>query len=133
VTEALLDTILCNGGHGLRKSIDINDEDHPIAGQIIGAEPETMSKAAGLLEEHGYDVIDLNYACPVKKIKNKARGGHMLRDLPRAVDILKAVRDVLRPETPTSISLRYAFDGSEGSAEQFEQIVETAFDYGYSA
>ena len=78
VTEALLDVILCNGGEGLRKSIDINDEDHPVAGQIIGSEPETMARAAGILAAAGYDVIDLNFACPVKKIKNKARGGHML-------------------------------------------------------
>src|SRR4029078_11281806 len=49
VTEALLDTILINGGQGLRKSIDINDEDHPVAGQIIGSEPDTMARAACLL------------------------------------------------------------------------------------
>ena len=36
VTEALLDTIMLSGGLGLKKSIDINDQDHPIAGQIIG-------------------------------------------------------------------------------------------------
>ena len=71
VTEALLDTILVNGGQGLRKSIDINDEDHPVAGQIIGSDPDTMAKAAGLLQQAGYDVIDLNFACPVKKIRNK--------------------------------------------------------------
>src|SRR6059058_2821315 len=105
VTEALLDTILVNGGQGLKRSIDINDEDHPVAGQIIGSEPETMSKAACLLEQAGYDVIDLNFACPVKKIKNKARGGHMLHDVPRALGILKAVRDALKPQAITTISL----------------------------
>src|SRR4051812_11518128 len=98
VTEALLDTIMINGGEGLRKSIDINDEDHPVAGQIIGSEAESMTKAALTLQRAGYDVIDLNYACPVKKIKNKARGGHMLRDVPRALGILKSVRDALPPE-----------------------------------
>src|SRR5205823_4292607 len=71
VTEALLDTILVNGGLGLRKSIDINDEDHPVAGQIIGSEPDSMARAAVILHQAGYDVIDLNFACPVKKIKNK--------------------------------------------------------------
>src|SRR5438876_9925757 len=60
VTEALLDTILVNGGHGLRKSIDVNDEDHPVAGQIIGSEPQTMAKAAGLLQQAGVDGSDLN-------------------------------------------------------------------------
>src|SRR5208337_2720888 len=70
VTEALLDVILCNGGQGLKRSIDINDEDHPIAGQIIGSDPEPMATAARILADSAYDVIDLNFACPVKKIKN---------------------------------------------------------------
>src|SRR6266576_2141421 len=100
VTEALLDTIMLNGGEGLRRSIDVNDEDHPVAGQIIGAEPQQMAAAARILAERGYDVIDLNFACPVKKIKNKARGGHMLMDVPRARSILQRVREILPPNAP---------------------------------
>jgi nifR3 family TIM-barrel protein len=132
VTEALLDTILVNGGQGLRKSIDINDEDHPVAGQIIGAEPETMARAACLLQQAGYDVIDLNFACPVKKIKNKARGGHMLADTARGISILRAVRDAL-PTATLSVSLRRGFDDSPQSVDRFEQLIETAFDLGYAA
>src|SRR5213075_3115609 len=122
VTEALLDTILVNGGLGLRKSIDINDEDHPVAGQIIGSDPDTMAKAACLLQQAGYDVIDLNFACPVKKIKSKARGGHMLMDVPRAVSIVKAVRDALPPSAVTTVSLRRGFDDSPESEDRFHQI-----------
>ena len=133
VTEALLDIILLNGGQGLKKSIDINDEDHPVAGQIIGSEPEGMSHAAEILAKHGYDVIDLNFACPVKKIKNKARGGHMLQDVPRAVDILKAVRDALPAEVPTTISLRRGFDDSPQSEERFHVLMQTAIELGYAA
>src|SRR4051812_37990660 len=133
VTEALLDVIMVNGGEGLRKSIDVNDEDHPVAGQIMGSEPATMARAAGLLQQAGYDVIDLNFACPVKKIRNKARGGHMLLDVPRAVSILKAVRDALPPATPTTISMRRGFDEFPESVERFHQIVEQAWANGYSA
>jgi len=133
VTEALLDVIMVNGGEGLRKSIDINDEDHPVAGQIIGSEPETMARAASLLQQAGYDVIDLNFACPVKKIKNKARGGHMLMDVPRAVSILKAVRDALPPRVPTTVSLRRGFDDSAQSVDRFYEIVETMWSQGYAA
>src|SRR5438309_6849252 len=97
VTEALLDVILLNGGEGLRKSIDLNDEDHPLAGQIMGSEPETMSKAAHILWSHGHDVIDLNFACPVKKIKNKARRGHTLLAPDTPIDALQAARDPLPP------------------------------------
>jgi len=133
VTEALLDVIMCNGGEGLRKSIDINAQDHPVAGQIIGSEPETMTRAASLLQQAGYDTIDLNFACPVKKIRNKARGGHMLIDVPRAASILKSVRDALPPEIPTTISLRRGFDDSSESADRFYEIVEEAWGHGYSA
>src|SRR5688500_4019871 len=133
VTEALLDVILANGGQGLKKSIDINDEDHPVAGQIIGSEPGTMAVAGKLLSDAGYDVIDLNFACPVKKIKNKSRGGWMLKDLPRAFDLLKAVRDVVPPGKPTTVSLRRAFDDNAESKERFEAIVEKAWELGYSA
>src|SRR5687767_1609539 len=133
VTEALLDVIMVNGGQGLRKSIDINDEDHPVAGQIIGSEPDTMARAAVLLQQAGYDVIDLNFACPVKKIKNKARGGHMLFDEARAVSIVKAVRDALPPSAVTTVSLRRGFDDSNESRERFERIVETIFANDYAA
>jgi nifR3 family TIM-barrel protein len=133
VTEALLDVILLSGGQGLRKSIDIDDDDHPVAGQVMGSEPETMARAARILCEAGYDVIDLNFACPVKKIKNKARGGHMLRDVPRALGVLKAARDALPPEVPTTISLRRAFDETPESRDNFYEVVDAAWAHGYSA
>jgi len=132
VSEALLDITLCNGGEGLRKSIDVNDEDHPVAGQIIGSEPETMAKAAGLLADAGYDVIDLNFACPVKKIKNKARGGHMLLDVDRAQSVLRAVRDRIT-DRPLTVSLRRGYDDSEESEDRFYQVLETAWTLGFAA
>jgi tRNA-dihydrouridine synthase len=92
-----------------------------------------MSRAAVILAEHGYDVIDLNFACPVKKIKNKARGGHMLRDVPRAISILKSVRDAVPSNVPTTVSLRRGFDDTNESVDQFHEIVETAWSLGYAA
>src|SRR4051812_23285628 len=133
VTEALLDVILLSGGEGLRRSIDINDEDHPVAGQVIGSDPTTMSRAARLLQQAGYDVIDLNFACPVKKIKNKARGGHMLKDVPRATDVLKSVRVALPPHVPLTVSLRRGFDDTSESQDNFFRIIETAWEQGYAA
>src|SRR5687768_11473231 len=133
VTEALLDVIMLAGGQGLKKSIDVNDEDHPVAGQVIGSEPEQMARAAVILAERGYDVIDLNFACPVKKIKNKARGGHMLQDLPRAEGILKAVRDAVPAHVPTTVSLRRSFTDTPESVEQFHRVAEAAWGNGYAA
>jgi nifR3 family TIM-barrel protein len=132
VTEALLDTLMLQGGQGLARSIDINDEDHPVAGQIIGSEPETMSAAAVILARHGYDVIDLNFACPVKKIKNKARGGHMLRDVMRGLSILRAVRAAL-PGHPLTVSLRRAFDDAPSSSQVLYDLIDEAFSLDYAA
>ena len=132
VTEALLDVILLSGGQGLRRSIDINDEDHPVAGQVIGSEPDAMAQAARILAGSGYDVIDLNFACPVKKIKNKARGGHMLLDDHRAVAVLGAARDAVSSDIPMTISLRRGFDDSDESRERFHRIVDRAFSVGYA-
>ena len=133
VTEALLDTILLSGGKGLRNSIDIDDEDHPTAGQVIGSDPDAMAAAAAILARSGYDVVDLNFACPVKKIRNKARGGHMLQDVPRATDILRTARDAVPAEVPMTVSLRRSFDDGPRSADQFDALVETAWAAGYAA
>lgn len=133
VTEALLDVILLNGGKGLKQSIDINDEDHPIAGQLIGSEPHQMARAAVILAGAGYDVIDVNLACPVKKIKNRARGGYLLSDESAAKDILKAVRDALPPTVPTTLKVRRAYDGSPESHDLVERLLDTAFSCGYAA
>ena len=133
LTEALLDTILLSGGQGLKRSIDIADEDHPIAGQIIGSEAETMAAAAAILRDAGYDVIDLNFACPVKKIKNRARGGHMLRDLERGQSILRGVRDALGGTATITVSLRRAFDDSPESEETFWRLMDAAWSVGVAA
>lgn len=132
VTEALLDTIMLNGGKGLENSIDINDEDHPVAGQIIGSDADTMSRAAAILHERGYDVIDLNFACPVKKIKNKARGGHMLGDTERGLAILRQVRATL-PAATLSVSMRRGFDDDAESEEKVYRLIEEAWELGYAA
>ncbi len=132
MTEALLDRIMLDGGQGLKKSIDINDEDHPVAGQVMGSEPADMAAAAAILADAGYDVIDLNFACPVKKVKNKARGGWMLKDLPRGTAILRACRDRLG-DHPITVSLRRSFDDTPEAQDVFWQTLEAATSVGVAA
>jgi len=133
VTEAMLDVIMLSGGQGLKKSIDIDDGDHPVAGQIIGSEPDQMAKAALIMAQHGYDVIDLNFACPVKKIKNRARGGHMLMDVPRAKAILRTVRDTVPANVPTTVSLRRAYNETAQAEQDFYEVFEACFASGCAA
>src|SRR5690606_16163770 len=109
------------------------DADHPIAGQIMGSEATTMAAAARIIVERGYDTVDLNFACPVKKIKNKARGGHMLRDVERGVSILRAVREVVPAHVPISVSLRRAFDDSAEGEDAFFQLADEMWRLDYAA
>jgi len=80
----------------------------------------------------GFAGIDVNLACPVKKIARKARGGHWLAEPDGAIRILEAVREALPARIPTSIKIRRSFDDTPEMAENFARIVEAAFDIGYA-
>jgi len=109
-----------------------NDDDHPIAGQIVGNDPETMAAAARLLSERRFDVIDLNFACPVRKALRRRRGGYMMQQPTAAVEIVRAVISAAG-ETPVTLKLRKSFDEADRSYEEFWRIAEGAFDAGAAA
>lgn len=140
VTEALLDRLLLDGGKGLQKAdlghrarmVPGGEEDHPIVGQIIGTHPDEMAEAARILVDFGYDVIDVNLACPVKKIARKCRGGHFLAHPEEAVQVLAAVRQAVPTDIPTSVKLRRASDESKEAARNFLTIFTAAYELGYA-
>ena len=76
------------------------EEDHPVGGQLMGAEPGEFAEAAVLMAGSGYDVIDINFGCPVKKVLGRCRGGYLLSDPPTAIEIIKRVRDAVPPGSP---------------------------------
>jgi hypothetical protein len=79
-----------------------------------------------------YDVIDVNLACPVKKIKKSNRGGHFLAYPDDAIEILRAVRDVVPANIPCTVKLRRAYDDTPEMAERFEQIFAACYEIGYA-
>ncbi len=131
VTEAMLDIFLLNGGKGLAAAA-LDDRDHPIAGQLMGSHPADMAKAATILVSLGYDVIDVNLACPVKKIKKRSRGGHLLSMPQEAIDILDAVRQAVPDAVPCTVKLRRGSDDSPEAAANFHRIFTAAIDLGYA-
>lgn len=149
VTEALLDRTLINGGKGrTREDPDLLAEecgtgdpaeniaagldDHPIAGQIMGTDPDEMAEGARILAGFGYDTIDVNFACPVKKIKKRNRGGHFLTAPEAAIDVLRAVRDAVPSEIPCTVKLRRAWDDSPEMANHFERVFNAVYELGYA-
>lgn len=130
VTEAMLDQFLITGGKGL-KLAEIPTDDHPIAGQIMGALSNDIAQASKILVKLGYDVIDLNLACPVKKIRKKSRGGHLLSTPDQAIENLKAVRQAVADDRPCTVKLRCAYDDSPKSEQNFHQILQAVIGEGY--
>ncbi len=158
VTEALLDRTLLAGGRGFAKADlgELHDnvpggaDDHPLAGQIMGSDPDEMAAAARKMIDRNADAdgtgpgtarldkpdarsfaaIDVNLACPVKKIKAKARGGHWLRDPDGAIDILRAVRDAVPANVPVTVKLRRGSDDSREAEYNFYRIFDAAYELG---
>jgi tRNA-dihydrouridine synthase B len=67
-------------------------EERPIAAQLFGSDPEVMAKAAVACEQMGFDIVDINFGCPVKKVVRCNGGSGLLRDLPLVERLLKSVR-----------------------------------------
>jgi nifR3 family TIM-barrel protein len=125
VTEALLDQVLLRGGRGLEKGAILTPEDHPVAGQLMGSDADELARASLLLKDLGFDVIDLNFACPVRKVMGRCRGGYLLSDPSTAITIMRRVRDALG-DFPLSIKLRRALNESPQAADWFEEVFAEA-------
>jgi nifR3 family TIM-barrel protein len=116
----------------LRKDIfRPGDDEHPIGAQIIGTIPKTMAKAARDLVAVGYDVIDLNFACPSPKVLRKDRGGALLNEPDTVIDILKAVRDAV--SRPVLMKLRVGVNRKPQSRDNFWEITTRSTEHGADA
>lgn len=104
------------------------DDEHPIGAQILGNEPAVMAKAAKALVKAGYDLIDLNFACPAPKVLRRGRGGALLKEPEKVIKIYRVVREAV--DCPVLMKLRAGFDGSKASLESFWEIASRACDEG---
>jgi len=129
-TEMMLDRQLLLPGKLRRRLVRIGQDDHPIAGQIIGSDPGTMAAAAAELCRSGFDVIDVNLACPARKVLRRRRGGYLLRVPELALRIIQAV--VAAADRPVTVKLRTGFDAAGGETA-FWRIAEGAFEAGVAA
>jgi nifR3 family TIM-barrel protein len=106
-------------------------DEHPVGAQILGADPATMAKAAADLVTAGYDVIDLNFACPAPKVLRAGRGGALLSEPDILIDCLKAVRDVV--VVPVLMKLRIGANHKPQSLDNFWKIVTRSIENGVDA
>jgi nifR3 family TIM-barrel protein len=87
------------------------DDEHPIGAQLFGANPETLAEAARIVEETGFDLVDLNLGCPAKRVVGSNGGSGLLRDLPRIGEIFKAVRKAVT--IPFTVKYRLGWNDAD--------------------
>ena len=90
------------------RKLTIHDEERPVAIQIYGREPEAMAEAAKIVEQAKPDFIDINFGCPVKKVAGKGAGAGLLKDVPKMLEITKAVVNAVH--TPVTAKTRLGWD-----------------------
>lgn len=90
------------------RKLHIAAGERPTAIQIYGREVEPMVEAARIVAQAGPDVLDINFGCPVKKVAGKGAGAGMLRDVPKMLEITRAV--VKAVDLPVTVKTRLGWD-----------------------
>jgi nifR3 family TIM-barrel protein len=127
--EVMLDYFVMQVRDRRRNSqlMQVADEEHPAGGQLMGAEPEQFGPAAARLVERGFDVIDINFGCPVKKVLGRCRGGFHLSQPAVALEIVSRVRDAVPSHVPVTVKMRRGIDDTPESREKFFEIFDGAY------
>jgi len=133
--EVMLDKFILDVTRGpkARRYLQVTDEEHPVGGQLMGADPTQFGPAALKLVEAGFDVIDINFGCPVKKVLGRCRGGFHLSQPDVALEIVERVRDAVPPHIPVTVKMRRGIDDSAASRDKFFTILDGAFGRGVAA
>ncbi len=135
ICEVMLDQFLVSltKRQKTKHFLDIHPDEPPVGGQLMGAEPEQFSAGAAKLAAAGFDIIDVNFGCPVKKVLGRCRGGFHLSQPDVAIEILRRTRDIVPDAVPVTVKMRRGIDDSAESRDQFFQILDGAIDAGLDA
>ena len=97
-------------------------EEHPISAQLFGSDAQVMADAAKICEDLGFDMVDINFGCPVNKVVKCNGGSGLLRDLPLVENILRAVRAAI--SIPLTMKFRAGWNDKELVAVQMARLAE---------
>jgi tRNA-dihydrouridine synthase B len=104
------------------KYLAFEPQEHPISAQLFGADPAVMADAARVCQDLGFDILDINFGCPVNKVVKCNGGSGLLRDLPLVADLLRAVRKAIA--IPVTMKFRTGWNDRELVAVQMAKLAE---------
>src|SRR5438105_14493995 len=99
-------------------------QEAPRAGQVSGADPAVMAEAARVVEGQGFDLVDLNFECPIRRLMNRGEGGALLADPPALAAIVAAV--VRAVSIPVTLKIRSGPDAEHETAVEISRLAEAA-------
>ena len=106
-----------------KRYLTFYEDEHPIAAQIFGSNPETLAEAARIIEQTGFDTVDLNLGCPAKRVVGCNGGSGLLRDLPRIGEIFRAVRAAVT--IPFTVKFRLGWSDASIICMELARIAES--------
>ncbi len=120
-TEFVSAEALIRNINSTTRKLNIDPGERPTAIQIYGREVDAMVEAAKIVEEARPDILDINFGCPVKKVAGKGAGAGMLRDIPKMLEITRAVVNAVK--VPVTVKTRLGWDhNSKIIVELAEQL-----------
>jgi nifR3 family TIM-barrel protein len=134
--EVMLDQFLVTVKEDRKRNrhfLYLSDEERPVGGQLMGSEPEQFAAGALKLVQAGFDVIDINFGCPVKKVLGRCRGGFHLSQPAVALEIIQRTRAMVPAHLPVTVKMRRGIDDSQESRDKFFTILDGAFAAGVAA
>ena len=105
-----------------RRYLTFYDDEHPIGAQLFGSNAETLAEAARIVEETGFDTVDLNLGCPAKRVVGCNGGSGLLRDLPKIGEIFKAIRKAVT--IPFTVKFRMGWNDSQIVCVELARMAE---------
>jgi tRNA-dihydrouridine synthase B len=105
-----------------KRYLHFYEDEHPISAQLFGSDPQVMAEAARIVEDLGFDLVDLNLGCPAKKVVKCNGGSGLLRDLPRIRGIFEAVRAAVK--IPFTVKFRAGWNDEEIVCVELAKIAE---------
>jgi tRNA-dihydrouridine synthase B len=105
-----------------RRYLTFYDDEHPIGAQLFGSNAETLAEAARIVEETGFDTVDLNLGCPAKRVVGCNGGSGLLRDLPKIGEIFRAVRGAVT--IPFTVKFRMGWNEKQIVCVELARMAE---------
>ena len=99
------------------------EDEHPISAQLFGSNPQVLADAARLVEDVGFDLVDLNLGCPAKKVVKCNGGSGLLRDLPLIREIFESVRKAVK--IPFTVKFRAGWNDDEIVCVELARMAES--------